>query len=282
MTKNDDNIWRTTVIYIPAAPVRSQPYTHTQIPAVIMAIAVEQEHVPDDSEQPLTVIVRHHVLRSKHDEFAKWCGDINLLVQKNDGFVSTEVIKPVCTDSSDEFNLACELNPSRESDEYITIVRFQSNAKLKQWMDSDARKGMLTRTDEFSKRESLYTYHSIEHWFPSIMHGTNPSGDVNAKKGGPPPKWKMCIFVTIVIYLQTLWIPKVTKRAIPKLTNTYWIGLINTFCIVVLVTYILFPICTRLVGFWLFPNEKYFDKLYELVPQRLKKTRTSNALPTNK
>ena len=218
---------------------------------------------PDDSDQPLTVFVRHNVLPGQEKAFERWCTEINLLAQRYDGFIGSEVIKPVCHDVRDE---------SLESDEYISIVRFQNYTKLKKWMDSNDRKGMLNRTSEFSNRKSIYSYHSVEHWFPS--NGTTAS----KLSGGPPPKWKMSIFVTLIIYAQTLWIPKVTKKIVPKL-NMYWAGLINTFFIVVLVTYALFPICTRLMAFWLFPEAKYRDKLRELIPNFCKDTKPSTTFP---
>jgi uncharacterized protein len=216
---------------------------------------------PTDSQQPLTVFVRHHVLRNKHTEFEHWCHEINALAQTYDGFISTEVIKPVCSDNDDENN-TYRCNPNRDSDEYISIVRYQNYSLLKKWMDSDDRKMMLQRTNEFAMEKSIYSYHSVEHWFPS--NGTSDTS--TTKRGGPPPKWKMCIFVTLIIYSQSLWVKKVTNVAIPNM-NEYWAGLLNTLLVVALVTYILFPICTRLVAFWLFPDEKYMDKLRELVPK---------------
>lgn len=228
---------------------------------------------PDDSDQPLTVFVRHNVLRGHEQIFERWCNEINRLAQEYDGFISTEVIKPVCTDEYDEENKNC--NPTRDADEYISIVRFQNYTKLKKWMDSDVRKGMLNRTSEFSNRKSIYSYHSVEHWFPSSS--MTASGGVKPP-GGPPPKWKMTIFVTCVIYSQTLWIPKVQRKAAPKL-NKYWAGLINTFFVVLLVTYVLFPICTRLMAFWLFPDAKYTDKLRELIPKFLKEKKPAASLP---
>jgi uncharacterized protein len=223
---------------------------------------------PNDSQQPLTAFVRHHVLRNKHTEFEKWCIEINALAQKYEGFISTEVIKPVCHDSDDpnEYNIH-RCNPNRGSDEFISIVRFQNYVLLKKWMNSDERKRMLQRTDEFSMEKSLHSYHSLEHWFPSSSTNDSIDGTNPTKKGGPPPKWKMCIFVTIIIFTQLTWIKKVTNHIFPNIKNQYCASLLNTTLVVIFVTYIAFPICTRLVAFWLFPHENYKDKLRELIPK---------------
>jgi uncharacterized protein len=224
----------------------------------------------DDSKEPLTAVIRHYVLRSKHEEFECWLREIRELERTFEGFISSEVIKPVCHTDWDDFYLNMS-NPSRARDEYLTIVRFQNYTKLKIWMESKARKKMLSRVHEFSKEESLYSYHSVEHWFPTNGNETCPKG------GGPPPKWKMVIYVTLVMYSQTIWVRQVTMAAFPNL-NVYWVTLINTFCVVTLVTYIWFPICSRLFAFWLFPQEKYRDKLYELIPGFLKEPKAKEAL----
>lgn len=252
---------------------------------------------PNDSQQPLTVFVRHHVLRNKQAEFIHWCNEINAMARTYEGFISTEVIKPVCYDgnssnktdiaadtsnssrrgrrnSSSDYSGSGNFHPNKISDEYISIVRFQNYTLLKRWIDSEDRKTMLRLTNEFSNVQSTYSYHSLEHWFPSNINGTNTSttGANPLKKHGPPPKWKMVIVVTTVIYIQTLWIPKVTKAIFPKAydnpnVKTYAMGLFNTLLVVSLVTYILFPITTRLLAFWLFPHENYYDKLKELIPK---------------
>jgi uncharacterized protein len=209
---------------------------------------------PNDSDQPLTIFVRHSVLRGHEEDFERWYNEMNRLVQQYDGFISTEIIKPV----------ADERKEDDDADEYISIVRFQNYSKLKKWMDSDDRKGMLSRTGEFSNRKPRFTYHSVEHWFPST------TGSGGAKPPGPPPKWKMTIFVTLVICSQSLWVQKYTKKWLPNVKRR-WLVLLNTLIVVTIVTYVMFPICTRLAAFWLFPQAKYTDKLLELVPAFIRK-----------
>jgi uncharacterized protein len=230
---------------------------------------------PNDSGHPLTIFVRHSVLRGHEEDFEHWYDEVIRLVRQYDGYISTEIIKPVET----------EIREDDDADEYISIVRFENYSKLKKWMDSDDRKGVLKRTGEFSNRKAKFTYHSTEHWFPASP-GKAAGG---AKPPGPPPKWKMTIFVTIVIYSQSVWIQKYMKKNLPKVDRR-WLVLLNTLIVVTLCTYIMFPICTRLAAFWLFPQEKYTEKLLELVPQFVQKkfikqekhTMPSKSLPVKK
>jgi antibiotic biosynthesis monooxygenase (ABM) superfamily enzyme len=236
---------------------------------------------PNESQQPLTIFVRHNVLHSKQSEFNNWCKEIYAIAGTYPGFINSEVIKLVCYDDSDNYNIdnSCcdvmadqsDLGPNRISDTYVCIVRFHNYTFLKRWIDSADRKMMLRRTYEFSNDESMYSYHSLEHWFPSDGNDTSQASLNLPKKHGPPPKRKMILIVTSVMYLQSLWIPKVTRAIFPEASNypniqTYAMGLLNTFLIVALVTYVVLPITTRLFGFWLFPYDNYFDKLKELIP----------------
>lgn len=234
-------------------------------------------HAP---QQPLTVFVRHQVLQSKRSEFNHWCKEIYTLAGTYDGFINAEVIKPVSdvtADPSDGSQVGGDghishnvpPDPDRMSDTFVCIVRFQNYALLKRWIDSNDRRTMIRRTNEFSYVKSIYSFHSLEHGVSSNINDMNPKS--SSTGANSPPKWKMIIMVTSVMYLQTLWIPRVTGAIFPNTnSNTniklYVMGLLNMFFIVALVTYIIFPITRRLLAFWLFPNENYYDKLRELIP----------------
>lgn len=209
---------------------------------------------PRESNQPLTVFAKHRVRRDKQEIFANWCREINALVRNFEGYISTEVIRPTCLESS---------SSSLESEENISIFRYDNYANLEAWMKSKERQSMLDRVQEFSDDVSTYSYHSLEHWFPS--DAVTPK-----RKGGhPPPKYKMWAVTMLIIYSQTLWVPKMTMKIAPNL-DPNMLGFIHTFIIVTLSTYMFFPIVTRLLAFWLVPSANYIEKVLELVPSIFK------------
>jgi uncharacterized protein len=217
---------------------------------------------PVDSIEPLTVLVKHHVRHEKHEVFKKWSQDTNQLVRKFPGFVNAEIIRPTTV----------ELEHSTGVDEYIAIVRFDNYKTLNGWMKSPERQMMMERTAEYSTDQPEYSLHSLEHWF--VAPTDLPKGVK------PPAKWKMFVLTLVVIYTQTLWIPKVTGRIFPNGRKDHFYGFqfLNMVITVSLVTFALFPVITRLLSFWLTPGVNYKAKVLELAPCLAKKPEAKSKL----
>jgi uncharacterized protein len=227
---------------------------------------------PSEPDQPLTVLVNQVVRRDKRHIFAKWCREINLIAQTFDGFISTEVIRPTNENSTDY--AATPTSKKNEVDEFIAIVRFDNYSNLQRWITSKERTEMMERVDEFSDKVPVFSYNSIEHWFTSAGNNTltNQSSTSNQRShqsSGPPPRYKMWMVTCVVIYCQVLWVPLLTGLILPvSMFNPYILKLINTVLTVTFSTFIFFPIITRLLSFWLFPENNYMETLLELVPFR--------------
>ena len=227
---------------------------------------------PSEPDQPLTVFVNQVVRRDKRHIFAKWCREINLIAQTFEGFISTEVIRPTNENSID--NAVRLTSTPNEVDEFIAIVRFDNYSNLQRWMTSKERTQMMERVDEFSDKIPVFSYNSIEHWFTPPGNTLTKQISSSTQRGnqnhsGPPPRYKMWMVTCVVIYCQVLWVPQLTGVILPVSTiNPYILKLINTVLTVTFSTFVFFPIITRLLSFWLFPQSSYRDKLLELVPYR--------------
>lgn len=223
---------------------------------------------PSEPDQPLTVLVKQVVRREKRPIFAKWCREINLIAQTFQGFISTEVIRPTNENSIDD--AISPISKKNEVDEFIAIVRFDNYSNLQRWMTSKERSQMMERVDEFSDKVPVFSYNSIEHWFTSA--GNNESSTSNQRSNqssGPPPRYKMWVVTCVVIYSQVLWVPVLTGLILPvNMLHPNILKLINTVLTVTFSTFIFFPIITRLLSFWLFPQNNYVEKLLELIPFR--------------
>eukprot|EP00538_Stauroneis_constricta_P013492 CAMPEP_0119546350 /NCGR_PEP_ID=MMETSP1352-20130426/815_1 /TAXON_ID=265584 /ORGANISM="Stauroneis constricta, Strain CCMP1120" /LENGTH=324 /DNA_ID=CAMNT_0007591047 /DNA_START=75 /DNA_END=1049 /DNA_ORIENTATION=- len=209
-----------------------------------------------DSSQPLTVFAKHLVRPADVDKFEAWCREITELCSKYEGYLGSELIRPV----------SCDKN------EYVSIFRYNNYENLRRWMNSDDRKRMIAKTNEFADRSVQISYHSLEYWFVppsgiSDSQNSSPSPQQQEKgaAGGPPPKYKMVFVTTRVVFSQLFWVPAVLNMIAP---NLHWVlaQFLSVLIIVILATYILFPILTRLLAFWLFPDANYATKLKELIP----------------
>jgi uncharacterized protein len=218
--------------------------------AATLDVAELGSEFPVESNEPLTVLVKHRVRHDKHDVFKKWSQETNQLVRKFQGFVNSEIIRPT----------TAELEHSTGVDEYIAIVRFDNYQNLNAWIESPERRRMLERTVEYSTEQPEYSLHSLEHWFTT-------ANDL-AKGVKPPARWKMYLVTIMLIYTQSLWVPKITGRMFPsaRMDHFYAFQFLNIVIVVTLSTFVTFPVVTRLLSFWLTPGVDYRAKVLELVP----------------
>ena len=208
---------------------------------------------PNDCEHPLTVLAKHDVRPGAHREFEAWFRKATE-IQKNQftGYLASELIRPLEGDST----------------EYISIFRYDSYAHLQTWMDSTARQELLQEVATLDQAPIQFSYHALEHFF-SQNTPTAPK---------PPAKWKMVVVLTAVVFSQLQWVPFAVESTLPFLPVMLQM-LLTVFVIVNLAQFVVLPILTRLLAFWLFPERDYVASLRELVPVWIRR-RNSDATET--
>lgn len=194
---------------------------------------IPPEHQSDETG-PLTVFARHMLNPGAESQFKAWVREItNLMQTKFPGFLGVEIVRPTCN---------CDSN------EYVSIFRFDNYEHLQTWMDSKERQAMLEKTQTFEREPLLTSYHSLEYWFVSGNEEDAATGPVK-----PPSREKMAFVTFLVIWLQAHFIPPNVGKipGIPFLLAEA----ISIFIIVFLTTYIIMPIVTKyILRWWLFPN----------------------------
>ena len=192
----------------------------------------------------LTVFARHKVVRGKEDKFEAWVKKINVVLSTNfPGYRGAETVRPTCCDSN----------------EYVSIFRFNNYENLQRWMDSEERMGFLEQTKEFDEGPVETSYHSLEYWFVPEETASSPGPPKS-----PPSKPKMVVVTFLLIWVQAHFIGPAIGR-IPKILPLASEAL-TIFLIVVLTTYLWMPITTQyLLGWWLFPDP---DKSWYFFPRK--------------
>ncbi|MCV6605584.1 MAG: hypothetical protein OIF34_09770 [Porticoccaceae bacterium] len=177
--------------------------------------------------QPLTMIVRHRVEAGKETQFDQWSKGIRAAAKTFAGFLGTEIIRPVA--GGDDVS----------GNEYACIIRFAEYNQLKSWIDSDLRRQWVARASEFSSeppREEYY--HSLEFWFDTPKAAT------------PPPRYKMVLLSFVVIWVQvSLLVPLISSWIDAPFAVT---AAVSVMLIVLLTTYVVMPLVTRVLKGWLF------------------------------
>jgi uncharacterized protein len=197
----------------------------------------------DQEEGPITVIVTRTAKKGRIKEFEDWMDGIIHESLKFEGHLGVNVIRPV-----DQFN-----------PEYVIIFRFNTLNNLLKWERSQARKEWLEKSkDVVEGEDKVQKLTGLEFWFtPRSVHRTESEENNNEGRGQPvnlPPRYKMAIVTAgIVFVLLNTLIPQIQQLTapLPLLLSS----LLGVTIMVLLMTYLIMPSATRLLGPWLYKKK---------------------------
>lgn len=179
------------------------------------------------AEGPVTTTVTQRIMPGHEAAFEELLAEIIAAASRFPGHLGVEVFRPSSTASG----------------EYRIVYRFDTAAHLHDWLDSDERAAWLQRAEPHAAgplRTQFLT--GLETWF------TLP-----AQPGAPPP-YKMAILTWVTIFpLITLIVVVLTP-----LIGTWPVVArlaITTLLTVPLMTWLVMPRVTRLLGRWLYPRQ---------------------------
>lgn len=186
---------------------------------------------------PVTVIVTRRAKREKIGEFEAWMDGIIHESMKFEGHLGVNIIRP-----SDPAN-----------PEYVIIIRFNSYENLLNWEKSEARKEWLRKSrglTEGEPRREIQT--GLEFWFTPLSRSQKESGELATL----PPRYKMALVTGGIVFLLLITlIPQIREltAGLPIWVST----LLGVAIMVLLMTYVIMPLVTRLLKPWL-SNRRMF------------------------
>jgi antibiotic biosynthesis monooxygenase (ABM) superfamily enzyme len=185
----------------------------------------------DNHLLPVTVIVKRIAKKDRIKEFEEWVSGISKEMSRQDGSMGTEIIRPTDKESKPE---------------YVIIFRFNNYDNLMKWENSSIRKEWLRKGRELVEADpEIQKFTGFEFWFTSYSKRSSGLAPLI-----PPPRYKMVI-VTIPLLLLTL-VPQihfVTEMLFVPYSIRFIIAITIT---VLLMTYLIMPLLTRLLRPWLF------------------------------
>lgn len=184
--------------------------------------------VRDDDAELVTVVVSHPVDPADEDAFLAWQERVTDAERKFAGFRGAELFRPV---------------PGVQ-DEWTALYRYDSDEHVNAWLESAERRRLL----EEGRRFKDFRLHRISSPFGSWF--AQPGGD---EEGGGPAQWKTALSVLVGLYptvvLLTLVISRLWKN------SELWASLlVGNILSVSLLTWVVMPIVTRALRFWLEPE----------------------------
>ena len=215
----------------------ASPERHDRIEGLSpMLVGRDDVHIVQDgsaaaSSAPVAAMISTRVRPGKEAEYRVWERKIAAAQSRAPGLQGYRFEPPV---------------PGVQED-YVAILRFDSEANLQAWLDSPERKALLDEatplTQEFHTR---MVRSGFEQWF----------GGAAAPGAAPLPVWKMDMIVLLLLYpIVFLWGVFVgTPLLSQQLGLSFPVALFIGNIVSVALTGVLLPMVARRIGWWLTPD----------------------------
>ena len=182
--------------------------------------------------QPVTVVVSNRVKPEYADEFERTQQQMIDAEHQFPGFMGSELYRPV---------------PGVQ-DEWIVVFRFDSDAHMNDWLESDERQRILKESEPYLEDyEVRKVASSFGSWF---------SFSDNGESATMPPNWKQAMVVLVALYplvmVLTLWF---ANQLIIHLDFPLWLAIFFSNVLSVIgLTWIIMPPLNRWLVPWLIPE----------------------------
>ncbi|KAF1042555.1 MAG: hypothetical protein GAK35_02669 [Herbaspirillum frisingense] len=184
---------------------------------------------PPEPDHGATVVITHHIRRGMHAQYEAWLNDVAASSQAAAGIIDWQIVRPV----------------RGVSTAYTVILRFASEQRLHQWMDSPERAAHIERVKPFlAKDDEFFVRSGLDFWF-------TPEG----AKAKVPVRWKQFLLTWSAIFplsliASQLVLPLLHALGLPQ--QRYPDALIGSGLVVATMVYVVMPRYTRLAQRWLF------------------------------
>lgn len=177
----------------------------------------------DSTEPPVAMVFTHRVADEKVRDYLAWRRKAIAAQAHYPGYLATEFFEP-----------------HGKMDEWVDVVRYDSLKDLEHWMESKERRDLLEELDSIVESRHAHRVTGLEGWFAMNRPGETVAG---------PPSWKQALAVLFALYP--------TVMALTFL-NSLWQSrslsvrmLFGNILSVALLTWLVMPAVSRLLGFWL-------------------------------
>lgn len=181
------------------------------------------------ADQGATVVITHKVQDDKHPEYESWLDEIAPLCKASAGHLDWHIIRPILG----------------LTDTYTVVIRFDTTAHLRGWMDSPTRVGLIEKAQPLLvKGDDFFVSSGLDFWFTPV-----------GAKAKVPIRWKQYIVTWSAIYPLSLIVPLIVTPILKYIgihDNHLITALVVSATVVFMMVYVVMPRYTNLIKRWLF------------------------------
>jgi antibiotic biosynthesis monooxygenase (ABM) superfamily enzyme len=186
-----------------------------------------QQVLIGERREPVTVVVSHPVDPARVEEFREWQQRVTDAESDFPGFSGSELFRPV---------------PGVQ-EEWTAVFSFDTEEHLDAWLESPERRRLLDEGSQFHD----FGLHRISSPFGSWF-------STGAEDPGSPAQWKTALSVLVGLY-PTAFLLGLGIAEIWESGELWQRLLLSSILSVSLLTWVVMPVVTRALGFWLLPPE---------------------------
>jgi uncharacterized protein len=201
--------------------------------------AAQQVLIREHDADLVTVVVSHRVDPADEEEFRRWQQRITEAERTFPGFQGAELFRPVPG-----------VQPA-----WTALYRYDSDEHADAWLESDVRRRLLAEGRRFQDFELRRISSPFGSWFAQ-------PGEEDA--GASPANWKTALSVLVGLYPTVVLLTLAISEIWPK-ASLWQSLLVGNIASVSLLTWVVMPIVTRALRFWLVPGRGGFTMRTDLI-----------------
>lgn len=177
----------------------------------------------DEADGAVTVLVARRVVPGREIEFEKWASELTQAASSFAGFLGAGLLRP-----------------GHVGENWHVVYRFASADELARWEDSSTRSELLAIGEEVMSTSHVRHMSGMETWF-----------EVPGLTAPAPPRWKMFVVTSLVIFVLQLTLNVILRQVDSSLALVPRVALVS-FSVSALMTWIVQPRLAVLLERWLY------------------------------